>query len=104
MMDEGFNIKIETDFASTGFCFGGNSKNCGTWMDKMGSAIINKGIPATPRDGAPVELVGLQYSVLSFLAKMNAEGKFPHEGVEQITFQAWSDQIKTNFNRCFYVP
>ena len=73
-------------------------------MDKMGSAIKNKGVPATPRDGAPIELIGLQYSVLSFLAKMNTEGKFHQEGVEQITFQAWADQIKANFNRCFYIP
>jgi len=83
MKDDGFNIRIETDFAQTGFCFGGNSNNCGTWMDKMGSAaLINKGVPATPRDGAPIELVGLQYSVLSFLAKMNAKGDFPHAGVD----------------------
>ena len=69
MKDFGFNVRVEADLANTGFCFGGNTDNCGTWMDKMGSAaLINKGVPATPRDGAPVELVGLQYSVLSFFA------------------------------------
>ena len=72
MKDNGFNVKIEADLADTGFCFGGNADNCGTWMDKMGSAFnINKGVPATPRDGAPIELVGLQYSVLSFLARLH---------------------------------
>lgn len=71
MKDDGFNVKVEADLSDTGFCFGGNSDNCGTWMDKMGSApFVNKGSPATPRDGAPIELVGLQYSVLSFIAKL----------------------------------
>ena len=70
MTDNGFNVNIWTD-KETGFIHGGNKDNCGTWMDKMGSATHNKGVPATPRDGAPIELVGLQYSVISFLDTMS---------------------------------
>jgi len=73
MTDNGFNINIYTD-ANTGFIHGGNKDNCGTWMDKMGSVPgLNKGVPATPRDGAAIELVGLQYSVLSFFAYLNEQ-------------------------------
>ncbi|VEL14989.1 unnamed protein product [Protopolystoma xenopodis] len=55
-------------------------------MDKMGSSESagNKGLPATPRDGAAVELVGLAYAVVTWLAKAHHgnEYYYPHAGVK----------------------
>jgi glycogen debranching enzyme len=104
MKDNGFNISIRTDWSNTGFTFGGNSDNCGTWMDKMGSASHNKGVPATPRDGAPIELVALQYSVLTFLDTLHTSGKFKTGGVSEGSFKEWATKISSNFDKCFYVP
>jgi len=83
MKDEGFDIDIEVDW-KTGLILGGNERNCGTWMDKMGESVKagTKGIPGTPRDGAPVEITGLLKSTLRWLSELSRKGKFPFQGVE----------------------
>jgi len=113
MSDEGFNVTAGIDL-STGFVFGGSKYNCGTWCDKMGNSekAGNKGIPATPRDGSAVELVGLCKSTVSWLQRMNNSGKYPYDGVFikntengtlKLTWSEWSNKISANFEKAFYV-
>lgn len=114
MSDKGFNVQIGID-PETGFPFGGNDANCGTWMDKMGSseAAGTRGKPATPRDGSAVELVGLAYSVVAWLAAQHRAGRYPYPGVVRRhrdgsltswTFAQWAERIRDNFERHFWVP
>lgn len=113
MLDRGFNNQIGIH-PDTGFVFGGNEANCGTWMDKMGSSekAGNKGIPTTPRDGSAVELIGLQAGSLRFLQKLAATNDYPYKTVERIgksgektvwTLEHWADLIEENFDRNFFV-
>jgi glycogen debranching enzyme len=105
MQEDGFNIDIDVDW-KTGIIYGGNEHNCGTWQDKMvrrfpssphslreltisfhfsqgeSPKAGNKGLPGTPRDGAPVEITGLLKSALRWLAELSAKNQFPHKGVE----------------------
>ncbi|KAJ5676070.1 Glycogen debranching enzyme [Penicillium macrosclerotiorum] len=110
MKSEGFQIDIKVDW-DTGIIFGGSQNNCGTWQDKMGESekAGNKGVPGTPRDGASIEITGLVYSALSWVAKLHDSKDYPHEGVDigdgkSITFKEWKDKIKANFERCYFVP
>ncbi|GAA5860325.1 hypothetical protein JCM8547_003463 [Rhodosporidiobolus lusitaniae] len=113
MTDKGFDIDIDVDW-KTGIIYGGNEWNCGTWQDKMGESAKagNKGLPGTPRDGAPVEITGLLKSALRWLAELSAQSKFPHKSVTAtidgkerlITYKEWSDLIQASFERLYYVP
>ncbi|CAI2172544.1 650_t:CDS:10 [Funneliformis geosporum] len=113
MSEEGFQIDIQVDW-ETGLLFGGNKFNCGTWMDKMGESekAGNKGIPATPRDGAAVEIIGLLKSTLRWVTELNQQGYYPWKGVELqddqsrkfVTFAEWNDLIQKSFEKCFYIP
>lgn len=110
MRDVGFNIDLEVDW-QTGILFGGNEWNCGTWMDKMGESTKagSKGVPGTARDGAPIEITGLMYSTLRWLANIHQAGLFKHSGVttkggNTVTYKQWADTIRANFERCYYIP
>jgi len=113
MTDEGFNNQIGIDI-QTGFVYGGNRWNCGTWMDKMGSSdkAGNKGHPATPRDGSAIELVSLLRSSLAFLIQMNEDKFYPYDSVEiasgssgkmKLTYRDWLKRLDDNFEKYFWI-
>lgn len=110
MKDEGFNIEVHVDW-NTGIIFGGNQSNCGTWMDKMGESTKagSKGVPSTPRDGAPVEITGLLASTLRWVSELHQQGLYRCEGVKTksgyfVSFKAWASKLQDSFERCYYVP
>ena len=104
MTDPGFTNTIGVD-PETGFVFGGNIHNCGTWMDKMGSSerAGNKGVPSTPRDGSPVEIVGLSWSAVSGLAQLGGH-VYCHQEIPVFGSLAnWADKIRDNFEKYFWI-
>lgn len=110
MEPEGFQIDVKVDW-STGMIFGGSQSNCGTWMDKMGESekAGSKGVPGTPRDGAAIEITGLAYSTLNWVAQLHNDGKYTQSGVktaggQNVPFEEWASKIMENFERCYYIP
>ncbi|KAG7524665.1 glycogen debranching enzyme-like isoform X2 [Solea senegalensis] len=112
MTEQGLNVEAGVDH-STGFVYGGNRFNCGTWMNKMGESesAHNKGIPATPRDGSAVEIVGLCKSTVRWLMKLHNNGHFPYAGVNihregqtySMSYMEWDHKIQENFQNKFYI-
>ncbi|XP_055084309.1 glycogen debranching enzyme isoform X1 [Periophthalmus magnuspinnatus] len=112
MRDEGFNVETKVD-PKTGFVSGGNRFNCGTWMDKMGESdkARNKGMPATPRDGSAVEIVGLSKSAVRWVVELHSKGLFPYDGVKIqnngtesfVSYAQWNQQIQASFETHFWV-
>jgi glycogen debranching enzyme len=108
MQDQGFNVSIELNL-KTGLLHGGNPFNCGTWMDKMGESTRarNYGVPATPRDGAPIEIAGLLKSTLRWLSELAEQGAF-QRGVALsdgavLSYAEWNGTLQSNFEQQFYI-
>ncbi|KAI1711883.1 glycogen debranching enzyme, glucanotransferase domain-containing protein [Ditylenchus destructor] len=108
MTDPGFNVNAYIDH-ETGLVFGGNPWNCGTWMDKMGSSdkAGNRGQPATPRDGAAVELQGLALFTAKKLAELAKKQQFPYARLEgkgkSWTWDEWANILRQSFREKFFV-
>lgn len=79
-------------------------------MDKMGSSqkAETKGCPATSRNGAPIELMGLLKHNLDAYEKLHKEGKYSYNTVKltenTFTFADWARYIQENFEKWFWIP
>jgi len=73
--------------------------------------VNTMGVPATPRDGAPIEITGLLASTLRWVCKMikNQNNHFPYTYVTlndgaQLTYAEWYDLLVKNFEEYYYIP
>ncbi|KAJ3057262.1 hypothetical protein HK097_009921 [Rhizophlyctis rosea] len=124
MRSEGFDVGVRTNWdwekkgAPDGIVLGGNRWNCGTWMDKMGDSekAGTKGVPATPRDGAAVEINGLLKSSLQWVVTEASKGgktwwkwkgvavKDANRDDKFISYEEWNNRLQKSFEHHFYVP
>lgn len=96
MRPDGLHIQSSRD-EKTGFIFGGNQFNAGTWMDKMGSVEgVNRGMPSTPRCSAAIEIQAMLTKVLKWVVS----NKLYRE--HATIFEDWLSQLKVNFEKCFW--
>ncbi|KAJ3147450.1 hypothetical protein HDU89_005273 [Geranomyces variabilis] len=118
MRSEGFDVTAGVDWKKGGLPVGGNRWNCGTWMDKMGDSekAQTKGLPATPRDGAAIEIVGLAKASLGWIAedvlgkglggkwwKWDAVITLDGIGAKSFTYAEWNNSLKESFEKWFFV-
>ena len=103
LKEAGFYITAGVD-PVTGFVTGGSRHNCGTWMDKVGSSDVagNRGLPATPRHGAAVELVALCYQAVTWMSVLHRAGQSSHSGAGGLSYDEWTVRIRGNFEREFW--
>ena len=106
---DGLKINIYLD-SETGFIYGGNKLNVGTWMDHIGSSYKakNNNIPSTPRNGADIEIIALLFNCLNFIIELNYKNYYSYKNVllnnnEEFSFVQWSFLIKKNFEQKFFV-
>ena len=79
-------------------------------MDKVGTSAKgkNKGIPATPRPGADIEIISLVYSSLDFVVNMGNYNYFQYKSVKlennmNYPYTQWKLLIKDSFEDEFFV-
>lgn len=82
-------------------------------MDKMGesSRAGNRGTPATPRIGAPIEITALLKSTLRWVSRLHSASPslFPFSGVKtagdsNLSYAEWDALIMKNFDSHYFIP
>jgi glycogen debranching enzyme len=101
MTKEGFHVSVHV--GESGLVMGGNEWNCGTWMDKMGSVQgRNKGVAATSRHGANIEINGIALAVLEFFGNNSVVGRDYGKGSEFAFLRDWTSKLAHSFDNSFW--